>query len=629
MTLLASLLLLPLLVAQILLWVPSDQEVAGPPVLPAEEAVRRADLPWRDLQELVISVKGLPREATAPSSVAPSGGREIGERDSFWVADLSSNRYYSVDATLRVVTPNAYMYLADGARVDQGRLEEAARFFEERIYGPIRAYFGPEHSVGIDGDHRVSIVHAVIPGLGGYFTSADTYPRTVHPYSNERKALYINVDAIPPGTAGYYSVLAHEFQHMIHWNVSRGEETWIKEGAAEVATEAAGLRTSGAARAFEAKPDTQLNAWAEARADVVPHYGAAYLFLSYFLQRFGGYERAADLLGGPGRGLETFDSFLLRSGHGLTFERVFKDWVVANYLDRLGVGDPRYRYPHLEVGVSATDLVTASTGWRDRTVGQFAADYIELDGRWSQATIRFEGDRTTSVIPARAHSGRAFWWSNRGDMADTTLTRVFDLRGVSSAALRFWTWYDLESDFDYAYVMASRDGGLTWQTLPARTTTTLDPNGNNLGHGFTGKSGGGSASRWIEEWVDLSGYAGEVVLLRFRQVTDDATNNPGFAVDSISVPELGYFSDASDTGGWFSAGFVRSDGLLTQHFSLQLIRLGAGVTVEQVPVSPEQTAEVVLDNSDGRLERAVLVVSGLTRHTTEPARYRYSVELRR
>jgi bacillopeptidase F (M6 metalloprotease family) len=157
----------------------------------------------------------------------------------------------------------------------------------------------------------------------------------------------------------------------------------------------------------------------------------------------------------------------------------------------------------------------------------------------------------------------------------------------------------------------------------------VDPNGNNLGDGFTGKSGGGGAARWIEERVDLSGYAGEVVLLRFQQVTDDATNTPGFAVDSISVPEIGYFSDASDNDGWFSAGFVRSDGLLTQHFGLQLIRFGAEVSVEQLPVSLDQRAEVVLDNSDGHMERAVLVVSGLTRHTTEQARYRYSVELRR
>lgn len=553
----------------------------------------------------------------------------MGDRATFWVADQATDGYYSVPATLKVVTANTYMYLADGAEVDQGRLEEAAQLFEDRIYQQNRDYFGPEHAVGIDGDPHVSIIHAAIPGLGGYFTSVDSYPHSVHPYSNERKALYINVDAAPPGSAGYYSVLAHEFLHMIHWNTNRGEETWIKEGAAEVATEAAKTGSNGAMRGFEARPDTQLNAWADEQGDVVPHYGAAYLFLSYFLDRFGGYEAAADLLTGRARGAETFDSFLRRNAQGGSFETVFKDWVVANYLDESGVDDPAYRYDDLQIRVPATDTASSSTGWRDRTVHQFAADYVELDGLWSKATIQFEGDTTTSVIPSRAHSGRSFWWSNRGDMGDTTLTRIFDLRGVSSATLNFWTWYNLEKDYDYAYVMVSGDGGLSWDTLPGRTTTAENPNGNNFGFGFTGSSGENRTATWIEEEVDLTAYAGEVVLVRFEQITDDATNSPGFALDDISIPELGYSSDAEDDGGWFPRGFIRTDGLLTQRFGVQLIRFEDGIEVKQIPLDLDNSATIILDNSGGRLSKAVLVVSGLTRYTTEPAHYRYAVELTR
>ena len=627
MHLLSLLVLVPLVLGQILLWPLSDQATAGPPVLPAEEAVSHAPLPWRDLDELAIRVKGLPPEAMVPSTVAPAEGRKVGDRSNFWVAEESTDSYYSVAATLRVVTPHTYIYVADGVTVDPGKLQEGAKVFEERIYQQNREYFGQEQAVGLDGDPHVSIIHAVIPGLGGYFTSVDSYPRSVHPYSNERKALYVNVDAAPPGSAGYYSVLAHEFEHMIHWNTNRSEETWIKEGAAEVATDAAKLGTSGAMRGFESKPDTQLNSWAEERGDVVPHYGAGYLFISYFLQRFGGYHEAMDLLTGTTRGPETFDSFLFRHGYGLTFEQVFKDWVIANYLDEAKAGDPRYSYQNIDIGVPATDRVTSSIGWRDRTVQQFGSDYIELDGRWSNARIQFQGDRTTGVIPVRAHRGRDLWWSNRGDMADTTLTHVFDLRSVSTATLNFWTWYRLEEGYDYAYVMVSRDGGRTWSTLPATGTTSDDPNGNNLGVGFTGRSGGGKTAQWTEEQVDLSAYAGDVVLVRFEQITDDATNAPGFAVDDISIPELGYASDVEDDGGWFSAGFIRTDGVLSQRFALQLIRSGVETTVEQVTVEPDQTAEVVLDNSDGRLQNAVLVVSGLTRHTTEPAHYRYSVQL--
>lgn len=594
----------------------------------AEEAIAQAELPWRDLRELAVRLKGVPREDADPVVPASPPERQVGDRDTFWVADEPNDSYYAIGVTLKVVTPHAYMYLADDTRVELSKLEEAASFFEQRIYDVNRGYFGSETAVGIDGDPRVSIVNATVPGLGGYFTSVDEYTRSVHPYSNERKAIYVNVQSVPPGSPAYYGVLAHEFEHMIHSNTNRREQTWVKEGAAEVAVEAANLGSSGAASAFESTPDTQLDAWADSKGDVGRHYGAAYLFLSYFLEHFGGYQVAADLLSGTTRGRETFDQFLASQGYGLSFEDVFRDWVVANYLDETGVRDPRYRYGRLRVRVPATDRLTSSVDWQDRTVRQFAADYLELGGRWSSARIRFQGEPTARVIPAEARSGRSFWWSNRGDLIDTTLTRPFDLRGLTTATLSFSAWYDLEDGYDYAYVAVSRDCGRTWTTLPTENSTTENPNGNNLGNGFTGKSGGGERARWIEQTANLSPYAGETVLVRFEKVTDDAYNSPGFAVDDISVPELGYSSDAEqDDGGWDATGFVRTDGRLSQRYSLQLIRFEDGIRVEQVPLSPSQEADLVLENPGGRPERAVLVVSGLTGHTTEPASYRYAVEM--
>ena len=616
-----ALFLLPLLLqGQILLW--PGQALAPAPSQPVstEQTLEQTRLPWRDLSDLAVRVKGVPLEAADPVVPSAPPARQVGDSSTFWVADEANDRYYTVQATLVVVTPHAYMYVAEGVRVDQAKLADAARYFEDQIYTGDRRYFGTEQEVGLDGDPHVTILHARIPGLGGYFTSVDDYPRSVQSYSNERKAIYINVDAAPPGSSSYYGILAHEFEHMIQWNTNRGEQTWVKEGSAEVATEAANLGSSGSMQAFESKPDTQLDAWTDTKGDVAPHYGAAYLFISYFLEHYGGYQAAADLLSGDTRGPETFDSFLSRHGYGLTFEDVFRDWVVANYLGQTNVSDPRYRYGKLRVQVPDTDTITSSTDWRDRTVHQFAADYLALSGNWSRAKIQFEGDQETRVIPVAAHSGRSFWWSNRGDLVDTKLTHVFDLRGLSRANLNFWAWYDLEEGYDYGYVMVSRDGGLTWSTLATPDTTSTDPNGNNLGNGFTGQSGG-----WREESVDLTPYTGDVVVLRFEQVTDDAYNAPGFAVDDISIPELGYSNDAEGSdGGWFPEGFVRTDGRLPEPFSLQLIRMGGeGISVERVPLSSSESADVEIQNPGGK---AVLVVSALSRYTTEPAHYRYRVE---
>jgi len=60
-----------------------------------------------------------------------------------------------------------------------------------------------------------------------------------------------------------------------------------------------------------------------------------------------------------------------------------------------------------------------------------------------------------------------------------------------------------------------------------------------------------AAPQWVHEQIDLSAYAGKQIAVRFEYVTDEAYNTAGWAIDDISVPELGYSTDA-ETGddGW-------------------------------------------------------------------------------
>ena len=44
---------------------------------------------------------------------------------------------------------------------------------------------------------------------------------------------------------------------------------------------------SSVPKAFTRDPDIQINAWRDEPSDSVPHYGASFLFQSYFLERFG------------------------------------------------------------------------------------------------------------------------------------------------------------------------------------------------------------------------------------------------------------------------------------------------------------------------------------------------------
>ena len=231
-------------------------------------------------------------------------------------------------------------------------------------------------------------------------------------------------------------------------------------------------------------------------------------------------------------------------------------------------------------------------------------------------------------MPNRPFQGRYQWWSNRGDMSNTTLTRVLDLSRVRRVTLEFALWYELEDGWDYAYLEVSTDDGATWTPLATPHTTTYNPNGNAFGPGYTGASGhpAGSKTRlqpqWVREQVDLSAYAGQRVLMRFELITDDAVNLPGLCIDDISVREVGFRDDAErEVAGWQAEGFVRIDNELPQTFLVQIIEQGRDTRVRRLVLDGEGRGGLVL----GEVERAVLAISGLTRYTTEPASYTFRV----
>jgi immune inhibitor A len=224
------------------------------------------------------------------------------------------------------------------------------------------------------------------------------------------------------------------------------------------------------------------------------------------------------------------------------------------------------------------------------------------------------------VMPEDARSGSYFFWSNKGDESDMTLTRDFDFSGISGPlTLKYWAWYDLEEDYDYVYVEVSEDGQ-NWTILKTPSGTDKDPSGNSYGWGYNGLSHG-----WIEESVDLSSYAGEKVQVRFEYVTDAAVNGEGFLLEDLSIPETGYNTDfLTDEGGWQGEGFVRIKNVLPQTFKVSLIEFGDSTTVETLTIKGGEPVQIPI-NIGGDVRYVVMTVSGTTRFTRQPALYKFSV----
>jgi immune inhibitor A len=248
-------------------------------------------------------------------------------------------------------------------------------------------------------------------------------------------------------------------------------------------------------------------------------------------------------------------------------------------------------------------------------------DYIHITCAGNY-TVDFTGSTLTRLLPADPHSGSFAFWSNKSDESDMTLTRQFDLTGVNGpVTLSYWTWYDLEKDYDYVYLEASSDGQ-KWTILTTPSGTSDNPSGNSYGWGYNGQSNG-----WIQETVDLSGYAGKTLWVRFEYITDAAVTGNGFQVDDISIPAISYKEDfESGNGGWEGAGFVRIENVLPQSFRLALITHATGGTnVEILPVNTDQTVQIPIHIGSNGVQDVVLVVTATTRFTLEQAPYQFSI----
>lgn len=595
-------------------------QFTGP--LDAAERIEQASMAPYRLEDLHAWF-GLSEAAPDMPASAAAPGMASGDERTFRVYDNPAEPPHVVTATLAYAGPAAHMYVDRNVQVDQAALGVAARTFEASILPESRAFFGDEASP----EEVVVVLHTTLASAGGYFSPMDALSRALSLNDNPRKLLVIGVDSYPPGTDGYLSILAHEFQHMIHAHQQPGSPAWFNEGLATLAQDLVGLPDSELALIHLAEPGVSLTGWSQDAAQTGAHYGAAHLFLRYYLEHYGEQCEVRCLLReDAGNQLDVFARFASERRPGIsTFSDLVADWAVANVVNDPQVGDGRYAYQGLPGYAS---VVSPGHGRSERNLAQFGVDYLGvLEG---PLTIEFDGQDVVSLTGAQPAAGEWMWWSNRGDGKLATLTRAFDLSSVSQATLRFSAWYEIERNFDYGYVTVSTDGGQTWQPLPGSTTTPDDPQGQNLGHGLTGVSGRRQAevaqgrALWVEEEMDLTPYAGEQILLRFWLINDPEFNASGLLLDRICVPQIGYCDGAEDeTGGWQTQGFVRTTGGIPQGWEMRLAVLtDAGVTTVR-DVAPDADNRATVRLRAG--EKGVLVVLATAGQTQEPGRYRVRI----
>ena len=589
-------------------------------------------LPARDRYDLAARFKGITdAKPTHTSASLP----KVGDEQQFWVDNTTSNRTNRISAKLVYADDHVAMWVQDGLNYDLGTVTQAAQRFSQKTYPTDRSYFGSEPLPGIDGDPRVYILNTDQMGsdAAGYFNSPSEYPASIVPNSNEHEMFYMNWDAARPGTQRYNAILAHEFQHMIEWNVDKNEDSWFNEGMSELAAFLNGFGVSGFVPSYMEAPETQLDGW-QTGGGSLPHYGAGFLFNAYFLDRFG-QDDLRKLVANQDNGLQAYDSTLALLSAGVTTEDLFKDWMIANLLDNTKLDDGHYGYHQmpnlpkpriLETVSSAPDLL-------DEKASQYGANYIQIE-KAGTYKLHFTGSQRVLYLPTAIGEGSGaekgeVWWSTRGDDSDMSLTRQVDLTNVGDATLEFDLWYALEDGWDYGYVEASPDGGKSWQMLRTDASSTKDPHGNSYGPGYTGLSSdqpdGATSGGWLHQTASLGLFKGKKIQLRFETITDDSFNLQGMALDNICIQAIQWCDDAeSQDPAWDAKGFVRIHNSARQVYTVQVVvpQADGSVQVDTLPLDEANSGDLTVTVGS---QPATVVISGLTRFTDEKAPYHLDI----
>jgi hypothetical protein len=439
----------------------------------------------------------------------------------------------------------------------------------------------------------------------------------------------------------YEGVFAHEYQHLLESYASPGEQSWVNEGLSDWAqtltgyaepsrpvTEIGfdshiqcflgnlGIVTNANPIGRNGGPENSLTLWGDQGDDeILCDYGAAYTLMEYLHGQYGTAFMTA-LHNENLNGLAGFQKTLTDFGAG-SARTVLHRWAMMVAVD--GLLDQGRQLRGGSKSLYTTPTLDATINWE--TPDAFSepgappngSDYLRLKDTAGNPlklndirSLSFNGASTLAPHPVEwtvdanppGQTGDPALYSGTGDLLDRAIVRSVTIP-AGDPNLRFNAQWNLEDGWDFTFVQVSTDGGATYQSVRCTSSRpTLAENPADYPAvasirvhfpGYTGDSHG-----WQAETCNLSAYAGQTVLVSFRNMTDPNTQGngipipPGFWLDDVSLGGTP-LSDGSSLAGWSSATQARP--IPVEGFTVQLL------AYKQQGSSPVRIAKVTLNRN--------------------------------
>lgn len=476
--------------------------------------------------------------------------------------------------------------------VNQEQVDKLRDEFEVNIYPKATDFFGMPET--LDGSNSLLVDYGYVPE--GYYTGSDkiiilvdniidenyndpTYPFFVAGFFWQTIENYIDRNIITIDTNSwetrlettFFGTTIHELQHLIHADNDGAEESWINEGMSTFSEFLGGYgHDDGSINFYLDHPENSLVKWddhvdAETGPETIADYGQVYLFTLYMNDKLG-QEFIHDLAVNEYQGIKSINEVLDNHNSKLDFTELYQNFIIALVLDSDKVGNGLYNFDSINLRELTVDNNGTERGFtvdfekaiefEKDGVPAWGGDFKELDFQDKISSISFDGVDFLSVpwqsVDDPLNSDNKVLWGNEGDEADNALIFEADLTNVDSASLKFDNYIQIEEQWDFGVVQVSTDRGETWKSLANENTRNdvVDEGYPRIKENMPGFTG--SYENWQKETFDLTEYAGQNVLISFRYLTDWSSNESGWYIDNIEIPEINLSYDDSSIEDFMS-----------------------------------------------------------------------------